>query len=101
LAPFPHPALHNPTRFLPQNQAILTTYGDWRIILSNNIASLLFAGEGCSHSLVGKSVLDYVDISFRSRLQSIIKNRRRPERVHMEESAGGIVLVCGNVVSVG
>lgn len=100
LALFAHPALHNPTRFLPQNQAILTTYGDWRIILSNNIASMLFGGKGCTHSLVGNSVLDYVDISFRWRLQSIIKKRHQ-ERVHVEKSAGGVVLVCGNVVSCG
>lgn len=105
LALFPHPALHNPTRFLPQNQAILTTYDDWKVILSNNIASFVLVGGGginghqrfCS-SLVGKSVLDYVDDSFRARLQAMIKKRRQ-ELVHLEDSAGGMVLVCGNVVS--
>ncbi|SAM07116.1 hypothetical protein [Absidia glauca] len=109
LALFPHPALHNPTRFLPQNQAILTTYDDWKVILSNNIASFVLVGGGgggginghrrfCS-SLVGKSVLDYVDESFRGRLQAMIKKRRQ-ELVHLEDSAGGMVLVCGNVLPI-
>ncbi|CAO3586270.1 unnamed protein product [Absidia cylindrospora] len=106
LALFPHPALHNPTRFLPQNQAILTTYDDWKIILSNNIASLVLVGGGNGtssysrpSSLVGRSVLDYVDDSFRSRLQAMIKKRRQ-ELVHLEDSAGGMVLVCGNVLPI-
>ncbi|KAI8343080.1 hypothetical protein BC941DRAFT_508532 [Chlamydoabsidia padenii] len=108
LALFPHPALHNPTRFLPQNQAILTTYDDWKVILSNNIASFVLVGGGgngihghrgfCS-SLVGKYVLDYVDESFRPRLQAMIKKRRQ-ELVHLEDSAGGMVLVCGNVLPI-
>jgi hypothetical protein len=86
----------------------LTTYDDWKVILSNNIASFVLVGGGgggginghrrfCS-SLVGKSVLDYVDESFRGRLQAMIKKRRQ-ELVHLEDSAGGMVLVCGNVVS--
>ncbi|KAI8093406.1 kinase-like domain-containing protein [Halteromyces radiatus] len=106
LALFPHPALHNPTRFLPQNQAILTTYDDWKIILSNNIASFVLVGGSSGtngyvrpSSLVGKSVLDYIDVSFRSRLQAMIKKRRQ-ELVHLEDSAGGMVLVCGNVLPI-
>ncbi|KAI9299749.1 hypothetical protein BJ944DRAFT_244880, partial [Cunninghamella echinulata] len=109
LALFPHPALHNPTRFLPQNQAILTTYGDWKIILSNNIASFVLVGSssssgngiinGRSPSLVGRSVLEYIDESFRARLQAMI-DKRRQELAHLEDSAGGMVLVCGNVLPI-
>ncbi|KAI8343461.1 hypothetical protein BC941DRAFT_498503 [Chlamydoabsidia padenii] len=103
LALFPYPVLHNPTRFLPQNQAILTTYDDWRIILSNNIASLILVGNntdgyGHSSSLVGKSVSDYVDLSFRPRLHAMIEKRRQ-ELAHLKDSTG-MVLVCGNVVPI-
>ncbi|KAI8137773.1 hypothetical protein BJV82DRAFT_583429 [Fennellomyces sp. T-0311] len=97
---FPHPALHNTSRFLPQNQAILTTYDDWRVILSNDIAALVLVGVGGScRGLVGKSVVDFIEPSYRSRfLDMVIK--RREELSHLEDSTGGMVLVCGNVLPI-
>ncbi|KAI8384618.1 kinase-like domain-containing protein [Radiomyces spectabilis] len=99
---FPHPTLHNPSRFLPQNQAILTTYDDWHIILSNNIAAFVLVGDaGCDKSLVGKSVLDFIDPSFRTRFQDMVHKRRQELNYLNEDSlAGGMVLVCGNVLPI-
>ncbi|KAI9319609.1 hypothetical protein BX666DRAFT_1914391 [Dichotomocladium elegans] len=94
------PALHNSSRFLPQNQAILTTYDDWRVILSNDIAASVLVGAGGScRSLVGKSVVEFVDPLYRTRLLEMISKRRK-ELSHLEYSAGGIVLVCGNVLPI-
>ncbi|KAG0173038.1 hypothetical protein DFQ30_009055 [Apophysomyces sp. BC1015] len=100
LTQFPHTTLHNPTRFLPQNQAIITTYDDWRIILTNDIAAFVLVGDGgCNHGLVGKSVLDFIAPTFHSRLKDMIA-KRRTELDHLEDSAGGMVLVCGNVLPI-
>ena len=95
---FPHPALHNTSRFLPQNQAILTTYDDWRVILSNDIAALVLVGiGGSSRGLVGKSVVDFIEPSYRDRFLDMV-TKRREELSHLEDSMGGMVLICGNVV---
>ncbi|KAF7722763.1 hypothetical protein EC973_002717 [Apophysomyces ossiformis] len=98
---FSQSTLHNPTRFLPQNQAILTTYEDWRIILTNDIAAFVLVGNGggCNHGLVGKSVLDFIAPSFHERLKEMIA-KRRSELNHLEDNAGGMVLVCGNVLPI-
>lgn len=96
---FPHPVLHNTSRFLPQNQAILTTYDDWRVILSNDIAALVLVGaSGSCRSLVGRSVIEFIEPSYRSRFLDMV-NKRKQELSHLEDSSGGMVLVCGNVVS--
>ncbi|KAI9250135.1 hypothetical protein BDA99DRAFT_564106 [Phascolomyces articulosus] len=97
---FPHPALHNTSRFLPQNQAILTTYDDWRVILSNDIAALVLVGMGGScRGLVGKSVVDFIEPSYRDRFLDMV-TKRREELSHLEDSTGGMVLVCGNVLPI-
>ncbi|KAI8070696.1 hypothetical protein BC940DRAFT_295349 [Gongronella butleri] len=102
LALFPHPALHNVSRFMPHSQAILTTYDDWNIILSNNIAPIVF---GADHnqpptSMVGRSVLHYIDESFRTRLHEIIHTRRQELLDRSEDGMDGMVLVCGNVLPI-
>lgn len=95
---FPHPALHNPSRFLPQNQAILTTYDDWRVILSNDVAGLVLVGTGGScRGLVGTCVIDFIEPTYRSRFLDMVM-RRRDELGRSDENTGGMVLICGNVV---
>ena len=95
---FPHPVLHNTSRFLPQNQAILTTYDDWRVILSNDIAALVLVGaSGSCRSLVGRSVIEFIEPSYRTRFLDMV-SKRKQELSHLEDSSGGMVLVCGNVV---
>ncbi|ORY96432.1 kinase-like domain-containing protein [Syncephalastrum racemosum] len=97
---FPHPALHNPSRFLPQNQAILTTYDDWRVILSNDVAGLVLVGTGGScRGLVGNCVVDYIEPTYRSRFLDMVM-RRREELGRSEDNTGGMVLVCGNVLPI-
>lgn len=90
-------ALHAPTRFLPQNQAVITTNGEGIILLFNDIASLCF---GINKSFIGKSILtSLVEDPFRKQITSIL-NRRRNSSSHKEQSDKGPVLVCGTIVSV-
>lgn len=98
------PHLHN--RLKQQNQGILTTYDDWRIILTNSIAQDVLVShlhhkmnEEQKLILVGKSVMDLIEPSYQNRLKSIIVKRRN-ELKHRdaEHNGAGMVLVCGNVV---
>lgn len=97
------PHLHN--RLKQQNQAILTTYDDWRIILTNSIAQDVLVShlhhkinEEQDMLLVGKSVMDLVEPSYQNRLRSLIVKRRNELIKENAENSGGMVLVCGNVV---
>lgn len=91
-------ALHGPSRFLPQNQAILTTDADAAILLFNDMASLCF---GIDKSYIGKSILDELEEPFRSQLDRMLKRRRRQSDVSFEDSSeNGLVLVCGIVVPI-
>ncbi|KAG1325187.1 hypothetical protein G6F62_008685 [Rhizopus arrhizus] len=87
-------ALHTPSRFLPQNQAILTTDADATILLFNDMASLCF---GIDKSFVGQSVLKALDDPIRKQIKGILKRRRQLDPVTREK---GVVLVCGVVVSI-
>ena len=80
-------ALHAPTRFLPQNQAIFTTTVDGTILLFNDIASLCF---GASKSHVGKSILPFLQQPFRKHVELMMSRK--------ETRGKDSVLVCGNVV---
>ncbi|KAI8640276.1 kinase-like domain-containing protein [Parasitella parasitica] len=100
------PHLHN--RLKQQNQAILTTYDDWRIILTNSIAQDVLVShlhhkmnEEQKLILVGKSVMDLIQPSYQNRLKSIILKRRNElKRRDAESNGGGMVLVCGNVIPI-
>ncbi|KAI8359076.1 hypothetical protein EDC96DRAFT_237968 [Choanephora cucurbitarum] len=82
-------ALHAPTRFLPQNQAVLTTKQDGTILLFNDIASLCFKID---KSLIGQSVFTtLLEDPFRKQITTIL-NRRKQQPGH--------VLVCGTIVSI-
>lgn len=95
------PHLHN--RLKQQSQAILTTYEDWRIILTNSIAQDVLVShlhdkmnEEQHMLLVGKSVMDLIEPFYQNRLKSMIVKRKN-ELIPLENT-GGMVLVCGNVV---
>lgn len=101
------PHLHN--RLKQQSQAILTTYDDWRIILTNSIAQDVLVShlhhqmnEEQDMLLVGKSVMDLIEPSYQNRLKSIIVKRRNElkRRDSQENMNTGMVLVCGNVVCI-
>jgi PAS domain-containing protein len=88
-------ALHAPSRFLPQNQAILTTDDEATILLFNDIASLCF---GIDKQYVGKSILDALEEPFKQQISGILKRRRHYH--HHQQEKGGLVLVCGIVVPI-
>lgn len=88
-------ALHAPSRFLPQNQAILTTDDEATILLFNDIASLCF---GIDKQYIGKSVLDTLEEPFKQQISGILKRRRHDHPD--QQGKGGLVLVCGIVVPI-
>ncbi|KAG1349662.1 hypothetical protein G6F62_003506 [Rhizopus arrhizus] len=65
-------ALHTPTRYLPQNQAIITTNSDGVILLFNDIASICF------------------EEPFKSQITSILKRKKEKMYDNMQK-----VIVCG------
>ncbi|KAI8354061.1 hypothetical protein BD560DRAFT_213390 [Blakeslea trispora] len=88
-------ALHAPSRFLPQNQAILTTDADATILLFNDMASLCF---GFDKSYIGKSILYALEDPFRNQIKNILRRRRTTDQGMQSEK--GLVLVCGIVVPI-
>ncbi|KAG2227484.1 hypothetical protein INT45_007510, partial [Circinella minor] len=66
-------ALHAPTRFLPQNQAIFTTSVNGTILLFNDIASLCF---GINKSYIGKTILPILQQPFRKQVETLLSHRK-------------------------
>jgi hypothetical protein len=88
--------LHPPTRFLPQNQCIVTTNDSGRILLFNDIASLCF---GYDKSYVGQSLLNVFEESSKERLQLLLNTRSSEiNGMSTEHHDRGNVLICGKVV---
>lgn len=98
-------ALHAPSRFLPQNQAILTTDADATILLFNDMASLCF---GIDKSYIGKSILEALEEPFKKQIRNILKRRKSltsiasqlPSPMRESKLEKGLVLVCGIVVPI-
>ncbi|KAI9275930.1 hypothetical protein BDA99DRAFT_496838 [Phascolomyces articulosus] len=90
-------ALHAPTRYLPQNQAIFTTTVDGTILLFNDIASLCF---GMNKSYVGKTLLSILEQPFRKQVQVLLSHRNQMDDSSTQQLGKNSVLVCGNVVPV-
>lgn len=85
-------ALHTPTRYLPQNQAIITTNSDGVILLFNDIASICF---GIDKSFVGESFIKTcLEEPFKSQITSILKRKKEKMYDNMQK-----VIVCGATVS--
>lgn len=87
----------NISRFLPQNQAIITTQDNWRISLSNHIATMILSGSkrSSNQDFIGKHILDFIDVSHRPLLlDKIVKRRDDYQHVNIN----GNVLICGDVV---
>ncbi|CAO3678116.1 unnamed protein product [Umbelopsis ramanniana] len=104
-APQQHGNIHSPTRFLPQNQAIITTSADnrWRIILANDISSLIFGYD--RGQLQQMSALDLIGKEFAKRQEQLLSQRRvelGKDQCHSTEQRDdkGIVLVCGKVIPI-
>ncbi|RCH85487.1 hypothetical protein CU098_002288, partial [Rhizopus stolonifer] len=95
------PPIYTISRYLPQNQAIITTQDNWRISLSNHIANLMFSGvtkKEDTHSFIGKLILDYIDINHRPILLNKIVKRR--EDLPRQTSTNGNVLICGDAIPI-
>ncbi|KAI9358685.1 kinase-like domain-containing protein [Pilaira anomala] len=89
-------ALHAPTRFLPQNQAVITTNGEGRVLLFNDIASLCF---GINKLFIGESILNtLIEDPFRNQITRILDRRNNLNR--QEQSEKGPVLVCGTIIPI-
>jgi hypothetical protein len=95
-------ALHAPSRYLPQNQVILTTDVEGTVLLFNDMASLCF---GIDKSYVGKSILDVLEEPFRAKITNLLARRKNPaSNPHLQLLKGeklkkGHVLMYGVVVS--
>jgi hypothetical protein len=96
-------ALHTPTRFLPQQQAILTTDADGNILLFNDISCLCF---GIDKSYIGRSILTKFDVASQHMMAHRLNERKKQLRrksilLQRQESTdqGGMVLMCGVIVS--
>lgn len=95
-------ALHAPSRFLPQNQALLTTDACGTVLLFNDMASLCF---GIDKSYIGKSILPAIEDPFQKQISSILNRRKNLATFKSQLTPGtvkekGLVLVCGAVVSI-
>lgn len=89
-----HCQVHPPTRFLPQNQSIITTNEVGKILLFNDIASLCF---GYDKSYVGQSLLNVFEESTKVKLESLLTSRIAEVDFKAEQERG-TVLICGKVV---
>ncbi|KAI9473861.1 MAG: hypothetical protein EXX96DRAFT_579664 [Benjaminiella poitrasii] len=97
-------ALHAPTRFLPQNQAVFTTKVDGTILLFNDIASLCFKID---KSYIGNSILtSLLEDPFQKHITTILNRRKRRRSSHESHhklysdinNKKGLVLVCGTII---
>lgn len=87
------------SRYLPQNQAVITTQDNWRISLSNHIATLVLSGsnENNNQDFIGKHILDFIDVTHRPLLlDKIYKSREN----HRRSDSKGRVLICGDVIPI-
>lgn len=79
--------LQQPSRYLPQTQAVLTTEDNWKITLVNPTAHSLFKRD-----LLDLHVLEVIDVSYRSLLlDKIVKAR---------EEGNSPILICGSPVAI-
>ncbi|KAF1805347.1 kinase-like domain-containing protein [Mucor lusitanicus] len=97
-------ALHTPSRFLPQNQAVITTTVDGTILLFNDIASLCFKID---KSYIGRSILtSLLEDPFRKQITSILDRRKhslstaKQQQFDHGSNNRGLVLVCGTITPI-
>ncbi|KAI8096525.1 uncharacterized protein BX664DRAFT_377836 [Halteromyces radiatus] len=99
-------ALHTPTRFLPQQQAILTTDPDGKILLFNDIACLCL---GIDKSYIGRPIFDKFDIHSQRTMANLLRERKKDlqrdsilfQRQQLSlDSKSGMVLMCGVIISI-
>ncbi|KAF9281535.1 hypothetical protein BGZ68_006573 [Mortierella alpina] len=88
-------SLHSPTRFTPQSQAMITTDQDWRIVMANDVSSLVFGYHGSE--LGAMSILDLVASPYKEKLEAILHHQMQDVS---RDSKDEHVLLCGKVIRI-
>ncbi|CAB4394228.1 uncharacterized protein OCT59_010909 [Rhizophagus irregularis] len=86
-------SLHSPTRFTPQNKAIITTDNQSNILCANDIACLIFGYP--KDELFSIKALDLVASPFREKQEKILASRPQNDEDNCE-----VVLACGKVIPI-
>ncbi|KAG0267459.1 hypothetical protein DFQ27_008750 [Actinomortierella ambigua] len=95
-------SLHSPTRFVPQSQAMITTDENWKIVMANDIASLVFGFHG--FELVSMNMLDLIASPYKEKLDSMLRSHG-PADQHGSENQDiskqqEHVLLCGKIIRI-
>ncbi|KAF9116906.1 hypothetical protein BGX27_008990 [Mortierella sp. AM989] len=90
-----HNSLHSPTRFVPQNQAMITTDQNWNIVMANDVSSLVFGYNGSE--LTTMSVLDLVASPYKEKLEALLHQQSQDDS---SDSKDEHVLLCGKVIRI-
>lgn len=85
--------LHSPTRFTPQNQAIITTDDQTNILNANDFTCLLFGYSRAE--LLNIKALNVVGSPFRKKIEKSLVSRLQNDEDNCES-----VLACGKVVCI-
>ncbi|GBC03202.1 hypothetical protein RclHR1_05010002 [Rhizophagus clarus] len=86
-------SLHSPTRFTPQNKAIITTDNQSNILCANDIACLIFGYP--RDELVSIKALDLIASPFREKQEKSLVSRPQNDDDNCE-----VVLACGKVIPI-
>lgn len=89
-------SLHSPTRFAPQNQAMITTDQNWGITMANDVASFVFGYHGSE--LTTMTILDLVASPYKEKLEGLL--RQQSQDAVMLDSQEAHVLLCGKVIRI-
>ncbi|ORZ24949.1 hypothetical protein BCR41DRAFT_348773 [Lobosporangium transversale] len=87
--------LHSPTRFVPQNQAMITTDNNWNIVMANDVSSLVFGYHGSE--LTTMTIHDLVASPYKEKLEAILYHQSQN---NMHDSKDEHVLLCGKVIRI-
>ncbi|KAG0002418.1 hypothetical protein BGZ65_002644, partial [Modicella reniformis] len=88
-------SLHSPTRFVPQNQAMITTDQNWGIVMANDVSSLVFGYHGSE--LTTRTILDLVASPYKEKLEALLRQQLQDGS---NESKDEHVLLCGKVIRI-
>ncbi|KAF9295691.1 hypothetical protein BGZ74_010683 [Mortierella antarctica] len=89
-------SLHSPTRFAPQNQAMITTDQNWGITMANDVASFVFGYHGSE--LTTMTILDLVASPYKEKLEGLLRQQSQDAAVLNSQEAH--VLLCGKVIRI-
>ncbi|KAI8981586.1 hypothetical protein BDF20DRAFT_861904 [Mycotypha africana] len=106
-------AASNISRYLPQNQAVITTQDNWRISIANNNADRLLSGTDATSTsvstkannrFIGRHILDFIAPSHKTLLLEKIVKRREEEDENryttMNNHLHGTILICGDIIPI-